>query len=180
MEKTCLKCQYTAEVADDPLAECPKCGAIYSRVESAVTAKQQHADEARRAADAAEAQKAKLDAERAFYAAKGAEAHKKRQQGDPTKGHLCATCGQADAAVTRAPSSLWVEIGVWLFAVLMIPFGIGILLLVGALGFSLYRLFARRRVCRACKSTELVPADSPRGRELASRFHGSGAIQRVD
>lgn len=35
MEKQCQKCQTVADVGDDPLAACPKCGAIYSRVEAA-------------------------------------------------------------------------------------------------------------------------------------------------
>jgi len=35
MHKKCLKCSHEADVADDPLAACPKCGAIYTRVEEA-------------------------------------------------------------------------------------------------------------------------------------------------
>jgi predicted nucleic acid-binding Zn-ribbon protein len=55
MNKTCLKCNHTAEVDDNPLAECPKCGAIYSRVEALEQRKveerqQQEAKEAREAA----------------------------------------------------------------------------------------------------------------------------------
>ena len=40
MEKTCLKCKVTAEVADSPQASCPSCGAIYAKVEEQ-TAKEQ-------------------------------------------------------------------------------------------------------------------------------------------
>lgn len=35
MEKTCLKCGATSVVEDSPAAECPKCGAIYAKVEAA-------------------------------------------------------------------------------------------------------------------------------------------------
>jgi len=40
MSKTCLKCGYeNPQPSDDALAECPKCGAIYSRVEEALKAR---------------------------------------------------------------------------------------------------------------------------------------------
>lgn len=50
MDKTCLKCGHTADVTDETLAECPKCGAIYAKVEAAAAL----ADSARRAQTAAQ------------------------------------------------------------------------------------------------------------------------------
>jgi hypothetical protein len=41
ISKTCLKCGKTSEVSEDPIAECPACGAIYSRVEEAHQKRQQ-------------------------------------------------------------------------------------------------------------------------------------------
>lgn len=44
-----------------------------------------------------------------------------------------------------------------------------LLFLLPGLVYSLWRLMARRDVCGLCGAAELLPVESPRGRELAAR-----------
>lgn len=46
VQKTCLKCGHTAAADPKPMAECPRCGAIYLRVEEAMARAQQQAPKA--------------------------------------------------------------------------------------------------------------------------------------
>lgn len=73
MERTCLKCGVESTVSDDPLAECPSCGAIYSRVEEAEQLKKdearaQEALIAKKAAQKALAEQKRRDAAAAYRA----------------------------------------------------------------------------------------------------------------
>lgn len=63
MQKVCLKCGYEGEADDTPIAACPKCGAIYAKVEeakrkAAEAVEASHAEAARQIAVAAKAQEA--------------------------------------------------------------------------------------------------------------------------
>ncbi|AKU11290.1 hypothetical protein AzCIB_1385 [Azoarcus sp. CIB] len=50
MSKTCLKCTYTRQPSDtSPDYECPKCGAIYAKVEAVIAAKIASAELAKKA-----------------------------------------------------------------------------------------------------------------------------------
>ena len=69
---------------------------------------------------------------------------------------ICTRCGTRDAPTTATSGSIIIEIILWL--TFIIP---GVL-------YSIWRLTTRKKVCRACGSTELVPPDSPLGRKLSA------------
>ena len=81
------------------------------------------------------------------------------------KPRICASCGSRTGTRLATRGSLWIEIVLWLF------------FLVPGLIYSIWRHASRQEVCRVCGSAELVPVDSPRGRELVERFSRSGAAE---
>lgn len=71
---------------------------------------------------------------------------------------ICTRCGHAGTPALATPGSILVELVLWLC------------LIVPGLIYSLWRLSRRHEVCKACGATQLVPLDSPVGRELAARY----------
>ena len=71
--------------------------------------------------------------------------------------HICARCLTVTGGRSVLPGSGW------------ITFLLAWLLLVPALIYMIWRRSARRYVCPRCGSEELVPVDTPRGREMAGR-----------
>lgn len=70
---------------------------------------------------------------------------------------VCTSCGSLVQGKTLTPGSFLIEVCLWLF-----------MLLPGAL-YSVWRLAGRRRACEVCGGGELIPAASPRGRQLLER-----------
>ncbi|MEJ5209148.1 zinc ribbon domain-containing protein [Denitratimonas sp. CY0512] len=102
MPKSCLKCGHeNPETPSSELAECPKCGAIYSRVEAHIQqqANKQAAEEAARQAASAAAADAerKRAASRDAYAQNTAEAQRRKLLG-------AAYVPSAGAAAPKAPT----------------------------------------------------------------------------
>ena len=71
---------------------------------------------------------------------------------------ICTTCGSTKRPRTVTPGMLLIEILLWL--TFLIP---GII-------YSIWRMTSRKRVCRACGSTAIVPLNSPVGRELRAKY----------
>lgn len=71
---------------------------------------------------------------------------------------ICATCGTIGTSKTFTPGNCALEVLLWLC-----------LLLPGFL-YSVWRLSSRQQVCRACGASGLVPASSPRGKQLQAEF----------
>lgn len=72
-------------------------------------------------------------------------------------GLICTRCGTAARAKLRTPGSLAIEIVLWLA------------FLIPGLIYSLWRATSLKAVCPACGSADLVPTDTPVGREIAAR-----------
>lgn len=70
---------------------------------------------------------------------------------------VCATCGTQEVPKKHTPGSILIEIALW------------VCLIVPGLIYSLWRVSARRSVCRACGGQHLVPPDSPVAQQLAAR-----------
>lgn len=81
---------------------------------------------------------------------------------------ICKACGYAGDSKSAAPSSLGVEILVWIVALVLSPFTLFISIAI-ALGFSIWRLASKYRACAKCGSKDLIPLDSPIGRQLAEQ-----------
>ena len=67
---------------------------------------------------------------------------------------ICTQCGTAGRPQTKTQGSLIVELFLW------------VCFIVPGVLYSLWRLTTRAKCCRACGSTNLVPLDSPVGRNL--------------
>lgn len=69
---------------------------------------------------------------------------------------ICPACGYAGSPKTAVKGSILIEIVLWLC--FLIP---GII-------YSLWRSSSRHKACPACGSTNMVPIDSPVGKNLLS------------
>jgi hypothetical protein len=67
---------------------------------------------------------------------------------------VCARCGELGAPKKYTPGSVWMELILW---ILFFPIGII---------YSLVRHGKRYTGCAFCGSQDLVPTNSPRGRDL--------------
>jgi ssDNA-binding Zn-finger/Zn-ribbon topoisomerase 1 len=157
--KTCLKCGHVnQDFKGTPDAECPNCGAIYAKVEKAQanTRLRQPPPHAPDPAPTTET------------APTGTLSQPSEFRSDrPIRGIICAACGAPDAVKRQAKGSFGLELTLWLIGLVTIPFGIGVIILIVALIYSLWRMFAgRSRVCSSCGSSSLIRADSPRGRAM--------------
>lgn len=169
MEKTCIKCKHTAAVPDDPLAECPCCGAIYSKVEAALEASAQAEREAAEKAEATRAAKEKASANakaaRDAYATRTAAA---KSDSLMRSGVVCSQCGTLGPRRSKARGTLGLEVMLWLAGIVTLLFGIGLLILPAALIYSLWRMFSRQVVCTACNSPNVLPSSSPAAQRIRS------------
>jgi hypothetical protein len=87
--------------------------------------------------------------------------------------HICGGCGSCMEPRGSSPGSVFVELGLWLFALVLWSAYSWPWLTVGALFYSLFRHLKRKSVCRACGSVDIVPGDLPRGRALLAQYHGA-------
>lgn len=71
---------------------------------------------------------------------------------------VCKQCGTVAYPKSDTPGSVLIELVLWLCFI--IP---GII-------YSLWRISRRRNVCAACNSPELVPVDTPVGRQLTAHL----------
>lgn len=67
---------------------------------------------------------------------------------------ICAACGSTGIPKTDTPGSFLIELLLWCF------------FLLPGLIYSIWRIASRKKVCPLCKSAEMIPLDSPRGRKL--------------
>lgn len=74
---------------------------------------------------------------------------------------ICANCGTLGKPVRTMRGSIWIEIVLWLS------------FLVPGIIYSLWRLTTKSTGCRVCGSENLVPVNSPVGRDLMSRYHAA-------
>jgi hypothetical protein len=75
--------------------------------------------------------------------------------GDVAKTTICTTCGTQGDGKTVTRGSIFIELILW------------VCFLIPGLIYSVWRLTTRRKACRACGSSALVPLDSPVGRKMA-------------
>ncbi len=79
---------------------------------------------------------------------------------------FCKNCGYVGKSCSKTKGSIFIEIILWLFFIPGIIFWP--LLLIGILGviYSIWRLTATYKICPKCKSSSIIPVDSP----MASKF----------
>lgn len=70
----------------------------------------------------------------------------------------CKQCGTVAESKTETPGSILIELILWLC------------FLIPGLIYSLWRHSRRHEVCRACGSADIVPIDSPIGKQLTAHL----------
>ncbi len=76
---------------------------------------------------------------------------------------VCRNCGSKGLAKKTTKGSLWIEVILWLC--FFVP---GII-------YSIWRLVTRYPACKACGSPEIVPVESPKGKELVKLYENQQA-----
>ncbi len=71
---------------------------------------------------------------------------------------ICAKCGTIGAPNKAARGGCLVELALWLF------------FLIQGLIYSIWRRTGPKNACPSCGSTDMVPIDSPVGKELSSKY----------
>lgn len=74
------------------------------------------------------------------------------------KKFICSNCGNQGPGTAHTRGSIFIEIILWLC------------FLIPGFIYSIWRLTTRTSVCKVCKSHDLVPLDTPRGRKLAQEY----------
>jgi hypothetical protein len=67
---------------------------------------------------------------------------------------ICSHCGYVGKPVSQMKGSFLMEIALWLF------------FLFPGLLYSIWRLTSVEKVCPQCKSPNMIPVDSPRGKKI--------------
>ena len=79
-----------------------------------------------------------------------------------TKQFVCSNCGFVGKPKKKVKGSLLLEIVLWL------------LLIVPGIVYSFWRFTSKYKACPTCGAANLIPADSPKGKQLASQFTNAG------
>lgn len=152
MTTDCPKCGYARQASDAaPTTECPKCGVIFRKYFEAMAKKAAAAAEAKRGPSV----RSRVEAASAAFAASQYERKK-------AESLICKTCG-AFNPVGQLPGSGWIEAALWLLFLWPI-----------ALVYSIWRRGARKRVCSACGSREVVGVTTPVGAALVATHYPEG------
>lgn len=74
---------------------------------------------------------------------------------------ICQSCGTIGKPKLVTKGSIGIEIILWL------------LFLLPGLIYSIWRLTSKHKACQACGSTNLIPLETPAGKALVSKYHGT-------
>lgn len=152
---TCKKCGHVAD--HDGLA-CPKCEAIYSKVDSHLAAQ----EAARVAAKAAAAKREAAELVKR-------EAASAAQQRAALAAFVCQQCGHIGPRVRITRGSFAGELALWIvgltLTITLLFLVLGIVILLLAFAYTIWRAASRYWACPKCQSPQIIPADTPKGRE---------------
>lgn len=71
--------------------------------------------------------------------------------------YVCLNCGSVDKSKTKVKGSIGIEIVLWIFFI------------VPGIIYSIWRWSSVYKVCRVCGNANIVPMDSPKGREMIAK-----------
>lgn len=144
----CRKCGQVTE-ADAPA--CPACGAIYAKVDARIAADRSKFEAATEARLAKERRAAEAAAREALGMI------------------VCQQCGHIGRRSRITRGSFALELVFYLIGLLLVGSIVGIvwgvLVLAGSFAYSIWRIASRYHACGKCQSTQIIPGDSPKGRE---------------
>lgn len=76
----------------------------------------------------------------------------------PKRTMICVDCGSIGKAKNHVRGSFGMEIILWLFFI------------IPGLIYSIWRLTSIEKVCTVCKSSNIIPIRSPRGKQLIEQY----------
>lgn len=71
---------------------------------------------------------------------------------------ICQDCGTIGSPIKVTKGSFWIELILWLC------------FLVPGLIYSVWRLTTRHNACPKCKSSSIIPTESPKGKKLMEEY----------
>lgn len=71
---------------------------------------------------------------------------------------VCKSCGHVGEGKTATSGSVWIEIVLWLC------------LIVPGVIYTIWRLTTRGNACELCGSRDLIPAESPIGKQILEQL----------
>lgn len=83
---------------------------------------------------------------------------------------VCTNCESVGMPRRITPGSIWIELLLWGLGLVTVIFVIGVFILLGALGYSIWRISARYSACPFCGHRNMVLKDSPAGRRIIERY----------
>ena len=90
---------------------------------------------------------------------------------------ICSRCGEMSKPVRRAAIGFGAEVAAWA-ACVAAALLLGWWVMLAAIAVSVYRMVTSAHRCAGCGASELVPPDSPVGRELQARY-APPAVPRI-
>lgn len=79
---------------------------------------------------------------------------------------ICTNCGVVGTPKNRVKGSFLVEVALWFFFI------------VPGIIYSIWRLSSKAKVCRSCGAENMVPTDSPTGRDLQDKKSNSNSSSK--
>ena len=76
---------------------------------------------------------------------------------------VCRACGYHGKPKKITKGSIWLEIALW------------ICFLFPGIIYTVWRLTSKYKACPLCKSAEIIPEDSPVGKQLLSKADGGAS-----
>ena len=80
------------------------------------------------------------------------------QDEKPDDWMFCKSCGHEGEPVAHTPGSFFIELVLW------------ICFIIPGLVYSFWRLSRRRKVCAGCRSSDIIPSNSPLARSLRKQL----------
>jgi len=74
---------------------------------------------------------------------------------------MCPNCGNYIVPEKKVRGSIFIEIVLWLF------------LIIPGLIYSIWRLSSKYKACPVCGNVNIVPVDSPKGKQLMAAFQNN-------
>ena len=84
---------------------------------------------------------------------------------------ICSSCGQVNSDTKIVKGSFVIEAFLYLIGIATLILIFGILILVVAVIYSIWRVSSSYRGCKFCRTQTIVDINSPMGQELVRRFH---------
>jgi len=82
--------------------------------------------------------------------------------------YICLSCGHTAPPANLISGTFIGEAALWIVAIVIASMSTWYILL-GPLGYSIYRASSKKQGCSLCKSEQIIPVDSPNGQALIAK-----------